>query len=73
MEEIKQYFNELQYHDWWYLRSDSRKTVDAGIASYKYLENRSKESDIFRKMFDDFKKFYLGNGTLKPELTHYTW
>lgn len=70
MNEIEQYFNELINHDWYYEMSSDSKIYNSGRKSYDNLIIKSKQSELFNRMFDDFEKYFKKNG-IKPEIKNY--
>jgi len=76
--ELKDYFEALKKHDWYFENSDDRSVFSKGRENQKLLERIANQKDgNFRKMFNDFSEHYFTGepwGTVKttmPKLKDY--
>ena len=56
-ENIREYFKQLRYHDWYYNYSDDHRVWKAGSANYDLIRDRSKENLTYKRMYNEFTKW----------------
>ena len=56
-ENIREYFKELRYHDWYYNYSDDHRVWKAGSANYDLIRDKSKENLTYKRMYNEFTKW----------------
>jgi len=56
-ENIREYFKQLRYHDWYYNYSDDHRVWKAGSANYDLIRDKSKENVIYKRMYNEFTKW----------------
>ena len=65
---IKEFYNELENHDWFYHFSDDHGAWCAGVANENRLRKIAEESPEHKKLFYDFGKHYFsGESFGKPK------
>lgn len=57
--ELKDYYNELENHDWFYEYSDDQGVWERGRDSLKNIQTLSKNSDEHQKLYDGFCKHHF--------------
>ena len=53
-ENIREYFKQLRYHDWYYNYSDDHRVWKAGSANYDLIRDKSKENLTYKRMYKEF-------------------
>ena len=56
-ENIREYFKQLRYHDWYYNYSDDHRVWKAGSANYDLIRGKSKENVTYKRMYNEFTKW----------------
>ena len=56
-ENIREYFKQLRYHDWYYNYSDDHRVWKAGSANYDLIRDKSKENLTYKRMYNEFTKW----------------
>ena len=56
-ENIREYFKQLRYHDWYYNHSDDHRVWKAGSANYDLIRDKSKENLTYKRMYNEFTKW----------------
>ena len=56
-ENIREYFKQLRYHDWYYNYSDDHRVWKAGSANYDLIRDKSKENVTYKRMYNEFTKW----------------
>ena len=56
-ENIREYFKQLRYHDWYYNYSDDHRVWKAGSANYDLIRDNSKENVTYKRMYNEFTKW----------------
>ncbi|QZI94431.1 hypothetical protein MelnitzEXVC044M_150 [Methylophilales phage Melnitz EXVC044M] len=56
-ENIREYFKQLRYHDWYYNYSDDHRVWKAGSANYDLIRDKSKENLTYKRMYNEFMKW----------------
>ena len=49
-ENIREYFKQLRYHDWYYNYSDDHRVWKAGSANYDLIRDKRKEKQTYKSM-----------------------
>ena len=53
-ENIREYFKELRYHDWYYEYSDDYRVWKRGSDNSDMLRNKSHQNVTYRRMYKEF-------------------
>ena len=56
-ENIREYFKQLRYNDWYYNYSDDHRVWKAGSANYDLIRDKSKENVTYKRMYNEFTKW----------------
>ena len=56
-ENIREYFKQLRYHDWYYSYSDDHRVWKAGSANSDLIRDKSKENVTYKRMYNEFTKW----------------
>jgi hypothetical protein len=70
---LREFYNQLQAHDWYYDFSDSGEVWRAGVKDRKRLEEISKESREHRQLYLKFKEYVFSGesfGTKQKRKPH---
>lgn len=54
---VEEFFDRLQYHDWYYDYSDDHSVWQRGLADRADLKDLAKENDKFSIMFEDYAEY----------------
>jgi len=63
-ENIREYFKQLRYHDWYYNYSDDHRVWKAGSANYDLIRDKSKENVTYKRMYNEFAKWMVSKREL---------
>jgi hypothetical protein len=66
---LKEYYNELRRHDWYYEYSDDHGVWRRGCDNHNKLRSMSDESQDHKKMWIQFNNWKMGKGELPNEPT----
>lgn len=56
---LKEFYQELEKHDWYYDMSDDHGVWERGTANKRRLEGIAEESEEHRKLYEGFSQHYF--------------
>ena len=72
MNELEQYYKDLEKHDWYYNYSDDHRAWTKGLNESKRLQAICQEDDTLSKMYTDFCNWVNNPREIKkPQLEDY--
>ena len=63
-ENIREYFNQLRGHDWYYDYSDDYRVWQRGSKNRDILMNKSHENIVYKRMYNEFAKWMVSKREL---------
>lgn len=60
---LKEFYKELESHDWFYAFSDDHRYWSSGVQNYKRLEKIAEESPAHQKLLKDYHEYIFSGPT----------